>query len=97
MNFATFFILFFNVQSFVFMTGPVKTRVLTLMDNCKNETYPKPSVLLRIEINDMYMNDWMEGEVVWDVDNIVDIDGNDGNDKNKENADYINDMFNLFF
>lgn len=90
MNFATFFILFLNVQSFVFMTKPVKMRVLTLMDNCKNETYPKPSVLLRVEINDMYMNDWMEGEVVWDIDN-------DNNVKNIKDADYINDMFNLFF
>ena len=91
MNFATFFILFLNVESFVFMTKPVKTRVLTLMDNCKNETYIKPSILLLMEVKDLYVNDWMEGEVVWDIDVGVDVDGND---KKEENTDYIiNDMF----
>ena len=86
MNFATFFILFLNVESFVFMTKPVKTRVLTLMDNCKNETYIKPSILLLMEVKDLYVNDWMEGEVVWDIDVGVDV-GVD--DKKEENADYI--------
>ena len=78
------------------MTKPVvKTRVLTLMDNCKNETYIKPSILLLMEVKDLYVNDWMEGEVVWDIDVGVDVDGND---KKKESADYIiNDMCNLFF
>lgn len=99
MNFATFFILFLNVESFVFMTKPVKTRVLTLMDNCKNETYIKPSILLLMEVKDLYVNDWMEGEVVWDIDFDVGVDVDvDGNDKKKESADYIiNDMCNLFF
>jgi hypothetical protein len=76
---------------FEFFNG-IKTRVLTSMDNCKNETYPKPSVLLRVEVKDLYMNDWMEGEVVWDID--IDIDSGD---KKIEQADNINDMFNLFF
>jgi len=92
MNFVTFFIMFLNAQCFVYVTRPLKTRVLTLMDNCKNETYPKPSVLLRVEVKDLYMNDWMEGEVVWDID--IDIDSGD---KKIEQADNINDMFNLFF
>ena len=90
MNFATFFILFLKAQSFVIITKIVKPRNLELMDNCKNETYPKPSVLIRVEVKDLYMNDWMEGEVVWDIDTV-------GNDEKTTDADNINDMFNLFF
>ena len=94
MNIATFFILFLNVESFVYVTRPLKTRNFALMNNCKNETYIKPSLLLLVEVKDLYMNDWMEGEVVWDIDNIDDIDNGE---KKIEDADHINELFNLFF
>ena len=97
MNFATFFILFLNVESFVYVTRPLKTRNLALMNNCKNETYIKPSLLLLVEVKDLYVNNWMEGEVVWDLDNIDVIDDIDNGEKKIKDADHINELFNLFF